>query len=267
VTLHTLLATVATCFALTAVSSPGAVPRTPWARPRSAAGDAALAPAAAWRSPGGAARYCPPCGAYKPDGAHHCRQSGRCVPGWDHHCPLVASAVGAGNRKFFALALVYAAVGAAGVVAAAAPTVARRVWAEAAAVEAALAAAARPTRVGVGRGAGVAARAAAAAARRAAVAAAAVGLARMVALVGVWGGLAAAAVGVSLLASMQVWMAGRGLTTVDLHAGGGAGGGGGGRPSGARVWGPPRAVGGVPVRLGMARPDACERRGRGQAGV
>ncbi|OSX81528.1 hypothetical protein BU14_0014s0078 [Porphyra umbilicalis] len=71
----------------------------------------------------------------------------------------------------------------------------------------------------------------------------------MVALVGVWGGLAAAAIG--------VWMAGRGLTTVDLHAGGGGRGCGGGAASawrgvggvarqlGARVWAPPGAVGGA----------------------
>ncbi|KNC55541.1 zinc finger protein [Thecamonas trahens ATCC 50062] len=46
-------------------------------------------------------RYCRPCGAFKPDRAHHCSTCGRCVLRMDHHCPWVNNCVGAGNHKTF----------------------------------------------------------------------------------------------------------------------------------------------------------------------
>ena len=55
-------------------------------------------------------RYCRPCGAFKPDRAHHCSTCGRCVLRMDHHCPWVNNCVGAGNHKTFFLFLIYIAL-------------------------------------------------------------------------------------------------------------------------------------------------------------
>lgn len=52
-------------------------------------------------------RFCPSCSAYKPPRAHHCRRCERCVMAMDHHCAFIHNCVGAGNRKFFLLALYY----------------------------------------------------------------------------------------------------------------------------------------------------------------
>jgi len=46
----------------------------------------------------------------KPDRCHHCRHCGECVLEMDHHCPWVANCVGAGNRKYFVLLLLYASL-------------------------------------------------------------------------------------------------------------------------------------------------------------
>jgi hypothetical protein len=46
----------------------------------------------------------------KPDRCHHCRHCGECVLEMDHHCPWVANCVGAGNRKYFILLLLYASL-------------------------------------------------------------------------------------------------------------------------------------------------------------
>lgn len=56
----------------------------------------------------GGYRYCRKCRIVKPDRAHHCSSSDRCVLCLDHYCPWVGTAVGFQNRKMFLLFLTYA---------------------------------------------------------------------------------------------------------------------------------------------------------------
>lgn len=105
------LVAAATCLALTAAdpTAPGAV----WGRGRvSPAAGAAAAPAADAEGGGGPTPQPPPppslppgcvscalCGgAPVPSTARHCMDCGRCVDGFDHHCPWVGNDVRAGGR-------------------------------------------------------------------------------------------------------------------------------------------------------------------------
>jgi palmitoyltransferase len=45
--------------------------------------------------------WCHYCSNWKPDRAHHCSSSGRCVLKMDHFCPWVGGPVGENNLKFF----------------------------------------------------------------------------------------------------------------------------------------------------------------------
>lgn len=45
--------------------------------------------------------WCSPCANWKPDRAHHCSSSGRCIAKMDHFCPWVGGPVGENNFKFF----------------------------------------------------------------------------------------------------------------------------------------------------------------------
>ncbi|RKF62443.1 Palmitoyltransferase PFA5 [Erysiphe neolycopersici] len=45
--------------------------------------------------------WCSPCANWKPDRAHHCSQTGRCIRKMDHFCPWVGGPVGESNFKFF----------------------------------------------------------------------------------------------------------------------------------------------------------------------
>lgn len=56
-------------------------------------------------------RWCVPCDAPKPVGAHHCRLCACCVIDMDHHCPFVAGCVGAGNLRAFLVFLFWATLG------------------------------------------------------------------------------------------------------------------------------------------------------------
>jgi hypothetical protein len=57
--------------------------------------------------PSGVPKYCPTCQIYKPMRTSHCRETGRCVAKFDHYCPLLSSAIGAGNYKYYIHFLVY----------------------------------------------------------------------------------------------------------------------------------------------------------------
>lgn len=56
-------------------------------------------------------RFCKRCQAWKPERAHHCSVSGRCVLKMDHWCIWVVNCVGLLNYKFFLLFIFYAALG------------------------------------------------------------------------------------------------------------------------------------------------------------
>lgn len=45
--------------------------------------------------------WCSSCANWKPDRAHHCSSSGRCIAKMDHFCPWVGGPVGENNFKFF----------------------------------------------------------------------------------------------------------------------------------------------------------------------
>lgn len=49
----------------------------------------------------GKPRWCNHCLNWKPDRAHHCSSSGRCISKMDHFCPWVGGPVGETNLKFF----------------------------------------------------------------------------------------------------------------------------------------------------------------------
>ncbi|KAG8800676.1 hypothetical protein FRC20_009620 [Serendipita sp. 405] len=52
-------------------------------------------------------RYCSRDEIIKPLRAHHCRTCNTCVLGYDHHCPWIGGCVGARNRKFFVVFLLW----------------------------------------------------------------------------------------------------------------------------------------------------------------
>ncbi|GAX80822.1 hypothetical protein CEUSTIGMA_g8257.t1 [Chlamydomonas eustigma] len=56
-------------------------------------------------------RFCKRCQAWKPERAHHCSVSGRCILKMDHYCIWVINCVGLLNYKFFLLFLFYAFLG------------------------------------------------------------------------------------------------------------------------------------------------------------
>jgi palmitoyltransferase len=49
----------------------------------------------------GKPNWCSYCANWKPDRAHHCSSSGRCVYKMDHFCPWVGGIIGEDNFKFF----------------------------------------------------------------------------------------------------------------------------------------------------------------------
>lgn len=49
----------------------------------------------------GKPKWCSTCGNWKPDRAHHCSSSGRCISKMDHFCPWVGGPIGENNFKFF----------------------------------------------------------------------------------------------------------------------------------------------------------------------
>lgn len=49
----------------------------------------------------GRPRWCSQCSNWKPDRAHHCSSSGRCILKMDHFCPWVGGPIGENNFKFF----------------------------------------------------------------------------------------------------------------------------------------------------------------------
>ncbi|PVH86213.1 zf-DHHC-domain-containing protein [Cadophora sp. DSE1049] len=49
----------------------------------------------------GKPKWCSYCANWKPDRAHHCSTSGRCILKMDHFCPWVGGPVGENNMKFF----------------------------------------------------------------------------------------------------------------------------------------------------------------------
>eukprot|EP00927_Polykrikos_kofoidii_P065601 TRINITY_DN6133_c0_g1_i1.p1 TRINITY_DN6133_c0_g1~~TRINITY_DN6133_c0_g1_i1.p1 ORF type:complete len:716 (+),score=94.73 TRINITY_DN6133_c0_g1_i1:166-2148(+) len=56
----------------------------------------------------GEARWCRKSHSYKPDRAHFCRVTNRCVLRMDHYCPWLGNTIGFKNHKFFFLFLLYA---------------------------------------------------------------------------------------------------------------------------------------------------------------
>ncbi|CAD7705458.1 unnamed protein product [Ostreobium quekettii] len=52
-------------------------------------------------------RYCRKCHNWKPERAHHCSVSGRCILKMDHYCIWVVNCVGLLNYKFFLLFIAY----------------------------------------------------------------------------------------------------------------------------------------------------------------
>ncbi|KAK6459716.1 DHHC palmitoyltransferase-domain-containing protein [Scheffersomyces xylosifermentans] len=55
-------------------------------------------------------RYCNKCSVWKPDRAHHCSSSGKCILRMDHYCPWFSTCIGFFNQKFFVQFLFYLAV-------------------------------------------------------------------------------------------------------------------------------------------------------------
>jgi hypothetical protein len=57
--------------------------------------------------PSGAPKYCVTCQIHRPMRTSHCQETGRCVSKLDHYCPLLSSAIGVGNYKYYLHFLVY----------------------------------------------------------------------------------------------------------------------------------------------------------------
>jgi DHHC palmitoyltransferase len=51
--------------------------------------------------PDGSPKYCQICQIYCPTRTSHCRETDRCVVKFDHYCPMLSSAIGVGNYKYF----------------------------------------------------------------------------------------------------------------------------------------------------------------------
>lgn len=72
-------------------------------------------PAVAWRDARGTpmlvdgSKWCRTCLVWRPAGASHCGEIGRCVKKFDHYCPAVGTAVGGGNHVLFSWMTVAAA--------------------------------------------------------------------------------------------------------------------------------------------------------------
>ncbi|KAK0105353.1 palmitoyltransferase pfa5 [Cadophora gregata] len=58
----------------------------------------------------GKPKWCSYCMNWKPDRAHHCSTSGRCIKKMDHFCPWVGGPVGENNMKFFIQFNAYTAI-------------------------------------------------------------------------------------------------------------------------------------------------------------
>ena len=50
-------------------------------------------------------RYCSVCHIWRNATTSHCRECGRCIIGFDHHCNVLGVCIGAGNHRFFVLFL------------------------------------------------------------------------------------------------------------------------------------------------------------------
>ena len=51
--------------------------------------------------PNGVPKYCATCRIFRPERTSHCAERGRCVAKFDHFCPLLSSAIGIGNYKYY----------------------------------------------------------------------------------------------------------------------------------------------------------------------
>jgi hypothetical protein len=58
----------------------------------------------------GSVRYCHTCKVYRPLRTSHCHNTGRCVVKFDHYCPLLGSAIGIKNYKYYINFLFYMAL-------------------------------------------------------------------------------------------------------------------------------------------------------------
>lgn len=54
--------------------------------------------------------WCSSCANWKPDRAHHCSSSGRCITKMDHFCPWIGGPIGENNFKYFLQFNFYAAL-------------------------------------------------------------------------------------------------------------------------------------------------------------
>lgn len=52
-------------------------------------------------NPDGTFKYCPTCQIYQPIRTSHCQNIGRCVAKFDHYCPILSSAIGIRNYKYY----------------------------------------------------------------------------------------------------------------------------------------------------------------------
>ena len=52
-------------------------------------------------------KYCKICQIYRPARTSHCSETGRCVAKFDHYCPVISSAIGVGNYKYYVHFLFY----------------------------------------------------------------------------------------------------------------------------------------------------------------
>ena len=55
-------------------------------------------------------KYCRTCQIYRPTRTSHCPETGRCVAKFDHYCPILSSAIGVGNYKFYIQFLFYTSI-------------------------------------------------------------------------------------------------------------------------------------------------------------
>jgi hypothetical protein len=58
----------------------------------------------------GAPKYCETCQIHRPMRTSHCQETGRCILKLDHYCPLLSSAIGVGNYKYYLHFLIYTAL-------------------------------------------------------------------------------------------------------------------------------------------------------------